>query len=110
MCVIPHEFIINPTTDSNRISLFEPYDFPIFINPNRPWSELFAVPVFEVIEDSNFATRFTIVSDLNEMVGAFSLETPSAVRWLTAFRYYHNTQRPNQALNGRTPAEKVLEQ
>ena len=34
----------------------------------------------------------------------------SAARWLTAFRYYYNTQRPNQALNGRTPAEKVLEQ
>ena len=34
----------------------------------------------------------------------------SAARWLTAFRYYYNTQRPNQALDNRTPAEKVLEQ
>lgn len=34
----------------------------------------------------------------------------SAQRWLTAFRYYYNTQRPNQALNNRTPAEDVMEQ
>ncbi len=34
----------------------------------------------------------------------------SAERWLTAFRYYYNTQRPNQALNGRTPTQKVLKQ
>ncbi|ELY83504.1 Integrase catalytic region [Natrinema altunense JCM 12890] len=28
-------------------------------------------------------------------------------RWLTAFVYYYNFQRPNQALNNRTPAEEV---
>ena len=32
----------------------------------------------------------------------------SAARWLTAFRYYYNTQRPNQALDNRTPAEEVM--
>ena len=32
----------------------------------------------------------------------------SAARWLTAFRYYYNTQRPNQALDNRTPVEEVM--
>ena len=32
----------------------------------------------------------------------------SAARWLAAFAYYYNFQRPNQALDGRTPAEEVL--
>jgi transposase-like protein len=32
----------------------------------------------------------------------------SARRWLRRFRYYYNRQRPNQALDGRTPAEEVL--
>jgi len=34
--------------------------------------------------------------------------TASARRWLRRFRYYYNRQRPNQALDGRTPAEEVL--
>ena len=32
----------------------------------------------------------------------------SAARWPAAFAHYYNFQRPNQALNNRTPAEKVL--
>ena len=32
----------------------------------------------------------------------------SAARWLSAFGHYYNTQRPNQALDYRTPAEKVM--
>jgi putative transposase len=32
----------------------------------------------------------------------------SAARWLTAFVHYYNTQRPNQALDNRTPAEKAM--
>jgi putative transposase len=32
----------------------------------------------------------------------------SAARWLTAFVHYYNTQRPNQALANRTPAEEVM--
>jgi len=32
----------------------------------------------------------------------------SARRWLRRFRYHYNHERPNQALNGRTPAEEVL--
>jgi len=32
----------------------------------------------------------------------------SATRWLRRFRYYYNRQRPNQALNGRTPVQEVL--
>jgi len=32
----------------------------------------------------------------------------SATRWLRRFRYYYNRQRPNQALDGRTPAQEVL--
>ena len=32
----------------------------------------------------------------------------SAARWLAAFGYYYNFQRPNQALDGRTPAEEVF--
>ena len=32
----------------------------------------------------------------------------SAARWLAAFGYYYNFQRPNQALDGRTPVEEVL--
>ncbi len=32
----------------------------------------------------------------------------SAQRWLTAFVYYYNTQRPNQALDNRTPAKEVI--
>jgi putative transposase len=32
----------------------------------------------------------------------------SAQRWLTAFAYYYNFQRPHQALNNRTPVEEVL--
>jgi transposase-like protein len=32
----------------------------------------------------------------------------SAKRWLRRFRHYYNRHRPNQALDGRTPAEEVL--
>ena len=32
----------------------------------------------------------------------------SARRWLRRFRHYYNHERPNQALDGRTPAEEVL--
>jgi len=32
----------------------------------------------------------------------------SAKRWLRRFRHYYNRYRPNQALDGRTPAEEVL--
>ena len=32
----------------------------------------------------------------------------SAQRWLTAFFHYYNRQRPNQALDNHTPAEKVM--
>jgi len=32
----------------------------------------------------------------------------SAKRWLRRFRYYYNRHRPNQALDGRTPATEVL--
>ena len=32
----------------------------------------------------------------------------SAARWLRRFRYHYNRDRPNQALDGRTPAEEVL--
>ena len=32
----------------------------------------------------------------------------SARRWLRRFRHYYNRHRPNQALDGRTPAEEVL--
>jgi len=32
----------------------------------------------------------------------------SARRWLNRFKYHYNRQRPNQALDGRTPAEEVL--
>ncbi len=32
----------------------------------------------------------------------------SARRWLRRFRHHYNHDRPNQALNGRTPAEEVL--
>jgi putative transposase len=32
----------------------------------------------------------------------------SAQRWLTAFVHYYNTQRPNQALENRTPAAEVM--
>jgi hypothetical protein len=31
----------------------------------------------------------------------------SAQRWLAAFVYYYNFQRPNQALDNRTPVEEV---
>jgi transposase-like protein len=31
----------------------------------------------------------------------------SAKQWLWRFRHYYNHERPNQALNGRTPAEEV---
>ncbi|WP_276272933.1 IS6 family transposase [Haloarcula litorea] len=31
----------------------------------------------------------------------------SATRWLRRFRHYYNRHRPNQALDGRTPAEEV---
>jgi len=29
-------------------------------------------------------------------------------RWLNRFKYHYNRQGPNQALDGRTPAEEVL--
>ena len=32
----------------------------------------------------------------------------SAQRWLATFGYYYNFQRPNQAVDGRTPVEEVL--
>jgi putative transposase len=31
----------------------------------------------------------------------------SAARWLAAFIFYYNYQRPNQALDNRTPVEKM---
>jgi len=31
----------------------------------------------------------------------------SAQRWLAAFVFYYNYQRPNQALDNRTPVEEV---
>ena len=31
----------------------------------------------------------------------------SAARWLAAFAFYYNYQRPNQALDNRTPVEEV---
>jgi putative transposase len=31
----------------------------------------------------------------------------SAARWFAAFAFYYNFQRPNQALNNRTPIEEV---
>jgi len=31
----------------------------------------------------------------------------STHRWIQRFVYYYNTQRPHQALNGRTPAEET---
>jgi putative transposase len=31
----------------------------------------------------------------------------SAARWLAAFVFYYNYQRPNQALDNRTPVEKM---
>jgi putative transposase len=34
-------------------------------------------------------------------------EPASATRWLAAFIYYYNCQRPNQALDNRTPVEEV---
>jgi len=33
----------------------------------------------------------------------------SARRWLRRFRYHYNHDRPNQALDGRTPVEEVLD-
>jgi transposase-like protein len=33
--------------------------------------------------------------------------TASAQRWLAAFVYYYNFQRPHQALGNRTPVEKI---
>jgi hypothetical protein len=32
----------------------------------------------------------------------------STQRWLTTFGHYYNTQRPNRALENRTPAEEVM--
>ncbi|MFW5959408.1 MAG: IS6 family transposase, partial [Natronomonas sp.] len=32
----------------------------------------------------------------------------SARQWLLRFRYHYNHDRPNQALDGRTPVEEVL--
>jgi transposase-like protein len=32
----------------------------------------------------------------------------SGVRWLNRFKYHYNRQRPNQALDGRTPVEEML--
>ena len=32
----------------------------------------------------------------------------STAHWLTAFVHYYNTQRPNQALDDRTPAAEVM--
>lgn len=32
----------------------------------------------------------------------------SAQRWLAAFTFYYNYQRPNQALDNRTPAEEII--
>ena len=35
--------------------------------------------------------------------------SPASARcWLRRFRYHYNHDRPNQALDGRTPAEEVL--
>jgi len=31
----------------------------------------------------------------------------SAKQWLRRFRYHYNHERPNQALDGRTPAEET---
>jgi hypothetical protein len=51
-----------------------------------------------------------IATHLNNMRRSdkFICSYPSARRWLRRFRHYYNRYRPNQALDGRTPAQEVL--
>ncbi|ELY25837.1 transposase [Natrialba magadii ATCC 43099] len=52
---------------------------------------------------------FQTVSMRIDRFHSFWRDSPtSARRWLRRFRHHYNHNRPNQALNGRTPAEKVL--
>ncbi len=53
--------------------------------------------------------RFQTVSIRIDRFHSFWRGSPaSARRWLRRFRHHYNHDRPNQALNGRTPAEEVL--
>ncbi|ELY86246.1 transposase [Natrialba taiwanensis DSM 12281] len=60
--------------------------------------------------DRNYVEKwFQTVSMWIDRFHSFWRGSPaSARRWLRRFRHHYNHDCPNQALNGRTPAEEVL--
>jgi putative transposase len=50
----------------------------------------------------------TVVMRIDRFHSFWRGSPASARRWLRRFRYHYNRDRPNQALDGRTPAEAVL--
>ena len=49
----------------------------------------------------------TLKMRVNRFHNTWNGSAASAARWLAAFAFYYNFQRPNQALDGRTPVEEV---
>jgi len=60
--------------------------------------------------DPNYIEKWfqTVTMRINRFHSVWMGSSTSARRWLNRFKYHYNRQRPNQALDGRTPAEKVL--
>ncbi len=61
-------------------------------------------------EDRNHIEKWfqTVAMRIDRFHSFWRGSPTSARRWLRRFRHYYNHQRPNQALDGRTPAEEVL--
>ncbi|QCS41680.1 transposase [Natrinema versiforme] len=63
----------------------------------------------EVWENERIPTPVRVVGVRVDRFPSFWRGSPaSARRWLRWFRHHYNHDRPNQVLNGRTPAEEVL--
>jgi len=60
--------------------------------------------------DRNYIEKWfqTVTMRIGRFHSIWMGSSASARRWLNRFKYHYNRQRPNQALDGRTPAEEVL--
>jgi transposase-like protein len=60
--------------------------------------------------DRNYIEKWfqTVTMRIDRFHSIWMGSSASARRWLNRFKYHYNRQRPNQALDGQTPAEEVL--
>jgi len=60
--------------------------------------------------DRNYIEKWfqTVTMRIDRFHSIWMGSSASARRWLNRFKYHYNRQRSNQALDGQTPAEEVL--